>query len=432
MNTSKITLKNVVVENLEMSNVVDAYEKMVASINARVFDANGYGVQVPYFVTLQKNAGKRLANAWVSTYKAWHSFDGKDAKELAYELNIATDMAGRSFDSMFLTICHELIHLYNLEFKVQDTSRNGTYHNEQFADVCNCLKLVTTKDKKYGYGIQVPMGEWKQEIIDAYNLVLQDVADVQHLICSLAEKIPSAAKKDKKKSNQIKYSCPMCKASFRSTSRIKSACLECSDFKANKIVLFVANEGEESPTLTTTVPATDSVCPPSSPKEDNSKQIDVDAHDNASVPAPVESPAPTVADVPTVEDKPKATKTTKTTKTTKAKAPKATVADVPAMAAESPAPAKADVVEDVPAKTTKKSPRKKATKKADVPAKEDAKLVASFPADDVVKKEIISIHIADCLKDDSVPGYKADVVEDVPTTSIWDDLATAEEERQAN
>ena len=48
-----------------------------------------------------------------------------------YEINICAEHLARPFEQVAETLLHEMVHLYNLQIGVQDTSRNGTYHNKK-------------------------------------------------------------------------------------------------------------------------------------------------------------------------------------------------------------------------------------------------------------------------------------------------------------
>ena len=43
-----------------------------------------------------------------------------------YEINICAEHLARPFEQVAETLLHEMVHLYNLQIGVQDTSRGGT------------------------------------------------------------------------------------------------------------------------------------------------------------------------------------------------------------------------------------------------------------------------------------------------------------------
>lgn len=70
-----------------------------------------------------------------------------------YEINICAEHLARPFEQVAETLLHEMVHLYNLQIGVQDTSRNGTYHNKKFKETAEQHGLDVGKDPKYGWTI---------------------------------------------------------------------------------------------------------------------------------------------------------------------------------------------------------------------------------------------------------------------------------------
>lgn len=70
-----------------------------------------------------------------------------------YEINICAEHLARPFEQVAETLLHEMVHLYNLQIGVQDTSRNGTYHNKKCKGAAEQHGLDVGKDPKYGWTI---------------------------------------------------------------------------------------------------------------------------------------------------------------------------------------------------------------------------------------------------------------------------------------
>lgn len=64
-----------------------------------------------------------------------------------FVLNILQDL----FEQVAETLLHEMVHLYNLQIGVQDTSRGGTYHNKKYKEAAEKHGLTVEKDAKYGW-----------------------------------------------------------------------------------------------------------------------------------------------------------------------------------------------------------------------------------------------------------------------------------------
>ena len=68
-----------------------------------------------------------------------------------YEINLCAEYLSRPFEQVAETLLHEMVHLFNLQENVQDTSRGGTYHNKKYKDAAEAHGLTVEKDKKYGW-----------------------------------------------------------------------------------------------------------------------------------------------------------------------------------------------------------------------------------------------------------------------------------------
>ena len=95
-----------------------------------------------------------------------------------YEINICAEHLARPFEQVAETLLHEMVHLYNLQIGVQDTSRGGTYHNKKYKEARKSLP-----------------------------------------------KIPGAAKT---KQSSRKYVCPVCGCIIRATKEVHVICGDCN------------------------------------------------------------------------------------------------------------------------------------------------------------------------------------------------------------
>jgi hypothetical protein len=91
----------------------------------------------------------RGAYGWCTSWKAWRSgeMDG------FYEINLCAEYLSRSFEEICATLLHEMVHLKNLQDKVQDCSRGGLYHNARFKEAAEKHGLLVEKHFKYGWCI---------------------------------------------------------------------------------------------------------------------------------------------------------------------------------------------------------------------------------------------------------------------------------------
>ena len=69
--------------------------------------------------------------------------------EKVHELNITAENIDNVLQ-LFITMHHELIHLHAKMNDIQETSRQGRWHNKNFQKLCEEFNLFYVKDKKIG------------------------------------------------------------------------------------------------------------------------------------------------------------------------------------------------------------------------------------------------------------------------------------------
>ena len=150
------------------------------------------------------------------------------------------------------TLLHEMVHLYNLMVDVQDTSRNGRYHNRKYRDAAIAHGLDVEKDKTYGWTITTlsePAWNWVQEHCDTSDFYLSRAAK---------KKKPRRPRKP-----SIRYMCPICGDVATAHSPMDIMC-NCSGepvkmhrfVKVNGMVMFLDDEPpiDSTPTTADDVP----------------------------------------------------------------------------------------------------------------------------------------------------------------------------------
>lgn len=144
--------------------VIEKLESLFSSFNQKFYNGE---LQTPV-ITVSPDTTKG-AYGWCTSWKAWSNLDpdGKttDISQMSkadldamqnegfYEINICAEHLARPFEQVAETLLHEMVHLYNLQIGVQDTSRNGTYHNKKFKEAAEQHGLDVGKDPKYGWTI---------------------------------------------------------------------------------------------------------------------------------------------------------------------------------------------------------------------------------------------------------------------------------------
>ena len=158
----------------------------------------------------------RGAYGWCTSWKAWENEKGG-----FYEINLCAEHLTRPYIETCETLLHEMVHLFNVQKGIQDTSRNGFYHNKRFKSEAENRGLTVEKTSKYGY-CKTALTEEAKTYIE--NLDENDSFTLRR------NKIPKQAAKGKG-SNSIKYTCPICGAIVRATKEVNISCADCeTDF----------------------------------------------------------------------------------------------------------------------------------------------------------------------------------------------------------
>jgi len=160
------------------------------------------------------------AYGWCTSYKAWKEA-GHDT-EGYYEINICAEYLSRDYTEVAGTMLHEMVHLYNLENGVKDTSRAGTYHNRKFKEAAEAHGLTVETSDKYGWSVTALTEEAKQEVADFMDSIGKTSFDLYR------EKVVEE-KKGGGKSSSRKYVCPCCGLIIRATKEVKVICWECNE-----------------------------------------------------------------------------------------------------------------------------------------------------------------------------------------------------------
>lgn len=84
------------------------------------------------------------------------------------EINIAAGtLNNRPVENVIATLLHEMCHQYNNEIaNVQDSSREGTYHNKYFKQTAQAHGLKVERSEKYGWSITSPSDELLEWILN--------------------------------------------------------------------------------------------------------------------------------------------------------------------------------------------------------------------------------------------------------------------------
>lgn len=211
-------------ETTRTSRTAGYLEKMFRALNRDFFP--GEEIEEP-IITIQSTP---TAYGHVSVAKTWKRKD-----EDRHELNISADWLNRPIENIVGTMLHEMVHLYNMEHGIKDTSRGGAYHNKRFKAEAEKRGLIISHDKRIGWSVTQP-GE---RVLD---YILQngweDIEMNRGLSLtgwnpggSTGGKAGTAAptKTGKKPSSTRKYICPKCGMSVRATRIVNIMCGDCME-----------------------------------------------------------------------------------------------------------------------------------------------------------------------------------------------------------
>lgn len=192
--------------------VIKQLEILFSKFNDRFYDG-----KLPKPVITVSPDSTKGAYGWCTSWKAWTDKENADMNEGYYEINLCAEYLSRPIELVCETLLHEMVHLFNLEQKVQDTSRSGTYHNKRYKEAAENHGLNCDKDAKYGWTNTTLNDEAKAFVDSLQNTKFE----------LFRKRIPKMEKGASKKSSSRKYVCPCCGAIVRTTKEVSLICGSC-------------------------------------------------------------------------------------------------------------------------------------------------------------------------------------------------------------
>lgn len=198
---------------VKTSRTAGFLEKAFRVLNKEYFE----GLLEEPIITIQSTP---KAYGHVTVGKTWNRADGEER----HELNIGAGTLDRPIEEVIATLMHEMVHIYNIQNGVKDTSRGYTYHNKHFRDEAEARDLKISYDKRIGWSITEPT-EALIEFIIAEGW--EDIRMSRKEGC----RAPGAGTGDgdntPKPSSTRKYICPGCGQSVRATKKVNIRCGVC-------------------------------------------------------------------------------------------------------------------------------------------------------------------------------------------------------------
>jgi len=192
-----------------LQTVIAKLESLFKVFNGHFFDGE---LETPV-IAVHPDTTKG-AYGWCTTWRAWQG----EKEGGYYEINMCAEHLSRPFEQTCGTLLHEMVHLKNLQDKIQDCSRSGKYHNKKFKDTAERYGLTVEKDAKYGWcrtKLTDDTIEWlKAEFPEEGGFTLHRDRKI---------KLTSGGKS----SSSRKYVCPECGAIIRATKEVNVTCADC-------------------------------------------------------------------------------------------------------------------------------------------------------------------------------------------------------------
>jgi rubrerythrin len=195
-----------------LQQVIGKLESLFSKFNEHFYNGE---LQTPV-ITASPDV-TRGAYGWCTGWKAWK---GENAKNGGfYEINLCAEYLSRPFLDISETLLHEMVHLYNLQKEIKDTSRGGTYHNVKYKDAAEAHGLTVEKTKS----------GWSKTTLTEETAEWLKVEFGEETKFSLYREKMVKTKGTKKKSSSRKYVCPVCGTIIRATKEVRVICSECDE-----------------------------------------------------------------------------------------------------------------------------------------------------------------------------------------------------------
>ena len=214
-------------ETTRTSRTAGYLEKIFRAVNN---DSFGGEIEEP-IISIMSTPG---AYGHVTVGKVW-----KRKGEDRHELNISADWLQRPIEHVVATIIHEMVHLYNIQNGIQDTSRGGSYHNKRFKVEAEKHMIHIEKHDKYGWTLTSPTDELLEYIMEkGWGDIDMSRGGLWSLLgmggngngnngTRTAGKPVGNTEKEKPKGNSRRYVCAGCGLIARTTKDAKLFCGGC-------------------------------------------------------------------------------------------------------------------------------------------------------------------------------------------------------------
>ena len=147
-----------------------------------------------------------------------------------HEINIGAGTLSRPIENVCATLLHEMIHYWNYENGIQDTSRGGTYHNKRFREAAIERGLEVTHSEKYGWSHTAPSDALLDFVLEngLSDILINRNEPSSYKVGGVGTHSGIDGLTPKRRSSTRKYICPSCGMSIRATKTVNVACMDCN------------------------------------------------------------------------------------------------------------------------------------------------------------------------------------------------------------
>lgn len=196
----------------KITTMAEMQAALQAAFNA--INRDFYNNELEKVIITVKEGRKEGTLGTFCTAKDWVQ-NGKER----HEINISANYIGaRTVEQTITTLMHEMVHLYNFQNEVKDTSRAGVYHNKKFKQTAEDHGLHVDFSDQIGWSLTTPAETTKKWIKD--NIPIKAFG--------IYKQVEEREGKSKSKQSMVKKVCPCCGNIARVTSEFKLICGECN------------------------------------------------------------------------------------------------------------------------------------------------------------------------------------------------------------
>ncbi len=199
-----------------MARLTGQLEKMFRALNADFFNNE---LDTPIITVTPTSRA-------YAHYTPWNAWDCKG--EGRREINISSGYLSRPLEAIVCSLLHEMCHQFNDTISnVQDTSRNGTFHNKHFAAVANTHGLICTKTDNYGWAKTDPSDELIEWLLLHDELREIEICRVSPGAVVVGGTRGTSPTATRSVSTTYRLTCPCCRSTVRASRPVNILCGDC-------------------------------------------------------------------------------------------------------------------------------------------------------------------------------------------------------------